>query len=361
LIYRLTFQSALDTITIVNLKNLSERLNLSPTTVSRALNGYPEVSESTRARVLKAANLHGYRPSHHAQRLAAGKSHALAHIIPTSQNDLLGPHFADVVAGASSAAGNNGYELLFSVVDDAEQETAYRSLVASGRADGVIVHAPLTDDARIPLLLSLGIPFVVHGRSSEITASYHFLDVDNLRALRRATQLLIDFGHTRIALLNGTERWNYAARRRAGYLDALAANNIPVNEALMFHGGLTEHYGYQTTQTLLQGAGPVPTAIVSSGVLPAYGALRALQEHGLIVGQDISLITYDDRLSYFANDGEIPLFTSVRSSIRDAGARVVEMLVQVIEAQHGRQTTDWFAEIWEAELVIGSSTGPCPG
>jgi LacI family transcriptional regulator len=339
----------------MNLKQLADHLKLSPTTVSRALNGYPEVSEATRARVAKAARDLRYRPSHHAQRLAQGQSKTIGHVIPHSQHTLLGAHFADIMAGASEACASLGYEMLFSMVDDADEEALYRDLATSGRVDGVILHGPLIEDRRIHLLTELQLPFVVHGRSSAIDLAYDWLDVNNLRAIQRATEFLLDLGHTQIALLNGIEHMNYAARRRRGFVNAFTLRGMTPSSQLMFTGELTEAYGYSVMGELMRSSKP-PTAVVSSGILIAFGALRAAQAQSLSVGQDVSIVTYDDQLSYLQNSGDIPLFTSVRSSIKAAGRRIIEMLVERINNADGTTAT----ELWEAELVIGRSTAP-PG
>ena len=85
----------------MNLKELASKLGLSPTTVSRALNGYPEVNEETRARVLAAANRHNYRPNTRAIRLATGRAMAIGHVVPvSSKHEMVNPVFADFIAGA---------------------------------------------------------------------------------------------------------------------------------------------------------------------------------------------------------------------------------------------------------------------
>ena len=337
----------------VNLKELSSLLNLSQTTVSRALNGYPEVGEKTRLRVLEAAQKYNYHPSSSAKRLAMGRAHTVGHVVPQNEDhSMINPHFSDFIAGAGETYSRFGYDMLISVVPEEDQEKSYRELAKSGRVDGVIVHGPLQDDPRIELLENLQLPFVVHGRTEDFKDRYCWLDVNNRRSFKRATDFLLDLGHTRIALLNGLEEMDFAFRRRTGYESALVARGLEVDQSLIFSSDLIEPYGYDVTKKLLRQS-PMPTAIVTSSVLTALGVVRATQESGLQVGRDVSVVTFDDQLSFMQYPG-VPLFTSVRSSIKDAGRRVAEILLDRIANPDG----ELVQELWETDLVVGRSTGP---
>ena len=336
----------------MNLKQLSESLGLSQTTVSRALNGYPEVKEETRARVIEAARLHNYRPNLRARSLATGRAQAIGHVLPIStRHELVNPIFADFVAGAGEIYTQAGYEMLLSIVPDDDEATAYSNLQARGAVDGVVLHAPVMADARIGLLRDLGLPFVVHGRASEVERGYDFVDVDNRRAFRRATDFLIELGHRRIGLVNGSETLDFAHRRREGYSAALAAAGLPLRDGLMASGEMTEQFGYRTAAQQLRLPDP-PTGFVVASIIAALGVRRAVEEQGLALGRDVSVVTFDDELSYLANSGDVPMFTAVRSSIRDAGRQVAEMLLRRIDCpQIPPQSL-----LLEADLVIGRST-----
>ena len=337
----------------MKLKGLSELLGLSQTTVSRALNGYPEVSEETRRKVMQAAEAHSYQPSSHARRLATGRTHTIGHVVPLSSHEMINPHFSDFIAGAGEAYARLGYDMLISVVPEADQERVYRSLASGRKVDGVIVHGPKAVDPRLELLKSLDIPFVVHGRSDDPPESYSWLDVNNKRSFVRATQFLADLGHARIELLNGLEDMNFARRRRAGFLEGLASRNIRPNPEIMFSDEMIEPNGYRRMQQML--AMPQrPDAVLTSSLLLAMGVARALQEAGLKPGRDVSIITHDDRFSFLQDISAVPMFTATRSSIRDAGRRCAEMIIDL--ANHPGHAP--IQELWEAELVVGASTGP---
>ncbi|AML52930.1 substrate-binding domain-containing protein [Falsihalocynthiibacter arcticus] len=340
----------------MNLKSLSDILGLSQTTVSRALNGYPEVSEKTRLKVLAAARKHHYSPNTRAQSLATGRAMAIGHVIPMSNNhEMVNPIFGDFIAGAGVAYSNAGYDMLLSIVQDDDEEQAYRRMAARGSVDGIIVHGPRKDDPRVALLQEIGLPFVVHGRMMGNDKGYSWLDINNTRSFKRATDLLLDLGHRRIALLNGLETMDFASRRRAGFVEAISERGIAPDPSLMFSTEMTEQFGYDISRKLLADDNP-PTAIITSSYLMAIGIRRAIGRAGLLMGRDVSVVTHDDDLSYLRNGDSIPTFTATRSSVRDAGSQCAKILLQSITSG----STQPVQELWEAELMVGSSTGPAP-
>ena len=334
----------------VNLKQLSQRLGLSQTTVSRALNGFPEVSEKTRARVREMAQELNYRPSVTAHTLATGKTRTIGHIVPVSEHRMINPHFTDFLAGASEAYAERGYELLLRAAHPEYEEAIYREFAERRRVDGVVVHGPRREDRRIRLLQEIGLPFVVHGRAFEDNAGYSWLDVNNRAAFRLLTNHFCENGHRQIGLVNGLEDMNFAELRRKGFELALQDNGLVANPQFMFSADMTEPYGYRATREMLQGD-EGPTAIIYSSVLCAMGGVRAMGELGLRIGRDVAVGTFDDRLSFLQPEtgGAVdPFFTCIASSIQDAGRRVAEMLIEQIAdpelpPQH---------ELWEAKLNI---------
>ena len=340
----------------MNLKELSRNLGLSQTTVSRALNGYPEVSDSTRKRVEAAAKAFNYRPNNRAKGLATGQALAIGHVIPVStRHEMVNPIFGDFIAGAGESYSREGYEMLLSVVADDDELRVYDSLWKRRAVDGVVLHSPRMNDPRIPFLQEIGMPFAVHGRASGCESPYTWLDVNNRRAFERATDLLIDLGHRRIALINGLEHMDFAHRRRGGYETSLRTHGLRVDPDLMDSGEMTEVFGYETTRAMLGGPNP-PTAVICSSLISALGARRAIEERGLKMGKDVSVVTHDDVLSYLENGRDLPIFTATRSSVREAGRRLAQMLLHRIS--HPELPLQ--QELLEAELMIGSSTGPAP-
>ena len=340
----------------MNLKQLSDQLGLSQTTVSRALNNYPEVKEETRERIKLAARKYNYRPNTRATGLATGRTKTIGHILPMNSTEVFNPIFGEFIAGASQAYSKRGYELSLTMAKEDSEEAIYREIASKGSVDGVIVHAPRVNDSRISLLQELQLPFVIHGRDFRNTSEYSWIDMNNRRAFYQATKLLTDLGHKRICLINGSETLNFAVRRRQGYVDALEDEHIGANPELMYSGDLTESNGYSAAVNALAQTN-TPTAFLVSSYVGALGVRRAIHNAGLEMGRDISVIIHDDELSYFHNDGDIPQFTATRSSVRDAGERAGMMLLDIIDQPSRAPLT----ELLDAPLTIGASTGPVKG
>jgi len=196
---------------------------------------------------------------------------------------------------------------------------------------------------------------VIHGRVSDATEPYCWVDMNNTHAFRRATDFLLDLGHRRIALVNGLENMDFAIRRRAGFEEAFEARGLAHDTALMSADEMTEQYGHDTARRLLALPEP-PTAFLVSSIIPAIGVRRAIEEIGLRMGRDVSVITHDDDLSYLKNGGDVPVFTATRSSVREAGRRAGRMLLGIVEDPE----TGFRQDLLEAELILGLSTGPVP-
>jgi LacI family transcriptional regulator len=291
-----------------------------------------------------------------AKGLATGRTHAIGHVIALSNShEIVNPVFADFISGAGEVYARAGYEMVLRVVADEDEPNAYRGLIARGAVDGVIVHAPKTHDPRIALLSELGVPFVVHGRTSVSETPFSWVDMNNQRAFRRATEFLLDLGHRRVALINGLEWMDFAARRRNGYLQALATAGIAPDPALMRSAEMTEPFGYRAGVELMRLPDP-PTAFIASSMLVAYGLRRALVDQGLRLGRDVSVVTHDDDLSYLPNGGEVALFTATRSPVREAGRRAAEMVLELVDTPSAGPMTC----LLEAALIVGDSTGPAP-
>lgn len=339
----------------MNLKELAKHLSLSQTTISRALNGYAEVGEATRIRVHAEAQRLGYSPNAHARRLATGRANAIGHVFPTDRSVTIDPLFADFIAGASEVYAAHGFDAMIHASGQEDELSVYRRYAQAGAVDAVVVLGPRIVDERITLLKELGLPFIVHGRQGDSSNNFGWLDVDNLGAFYRATKLLVDFGHRRVALLNALEHQTFAYHRRQGYERALQEGGIKSEPSTAWAGAMTEENGYLETRRLLA-LDERPTALLMGNMLLVSGAMRAIHERGLIIGKDISLIAHDDGLPFLNAEGLTPALTTTTSSIRSAGGRVAELLLAQIENPESEMPN----ELWNVDLIVRGSTGPAP-
>lgn len=339
----------------MNLKELSTLLKLSQTTVSRALNGFPEVNETTRARVKAAAELHGYRPSAAARRLATGQSGTLGVVFPRERNLLGDLIFTEFLGGCVDRASELGYDVTLAMArGQATEESVYRRAVRSARVDAMILSSPLIEDPRVDLMREIKMPYLLHGRTRN-AASFPYLDIDNEGAFLKATKLLTDLGHRRIALLNGEARYNFAQDRERGFRAALMQSGIAADPQLISGYLMIEEHGLrQATRLLDLPAELRPTAFVCSSIAQAQGVMRVALARGLRIGKDISLIAHDDRLHDIRAETFDPPLTATQSSIGEAGKRVVELLIAMLRDPSAPLPN----EVWPVDLVVRASTGP---
>lgn len=340
----------------MNLKELSQILGLSQTTISRALNGYPEVNEETRQRVMKAAKETGYRPNRAAQRLATGKAGSIGLIMPISPDHSSDMHFAEFQSGLAEASIVHDFHFVIMPSKAEDEEEAIRWLVSSGSVDGYYLAYVREKDPRIAMAKSLSLPFIVHGRSFGLDLDYPFLDVDNEGAFYDATRFLLQQGHKRIALLNGQGDLDFAHRRRLGTEKALAEKGLLLDPRHTRHSFMGDEQGYRGMKEIL-GLPDRPTAVLCASTVLALGAVRAMNEFGLKLGVDVSLIAHDDELPLLKPENfSIPL-TTTRSSLRAAGKRIGERLIAMINQSEPALPEQ---ELWKVELVVRASTGPAP-
>ena len=340
----------------MKLKDLANELGLSQTTVSRALNGFPEVNEETRARVAEAASRLGYRANASARRLATGRSGAIGVPLPLQRSLHFGPHTSEFLSGISERLAQHEIDIVVTPIDADDEVPVFKRLAASKRVDALVLSAPTPNDSRIAALTELGMPFLLHGRAEGVNIPHAWLDIDNEGAFRRATSHLIDLGHTRIAMINGPEDQTFAIHRDRGYRGALQSRGLNIDPGLVAGGRFTDENGFRIAQAMLERR-PRPTAFLAGSMMTALGVFRAIRAAGLELGKDVSMIAHDDVFPYLNADNMVPSMSTTRSSMRAAGARIAELLLQM---QEGKDPAE-IHELWPVELVLRESTGPAKG
>ncbi|RED10675.1 LacI family DNA-binding transcriptional regulator [Pontivivens insulae] len=341
---------------MATLKEIGLELGLSPATVSRALNGFPEVSAKTRDRVREAAERLGYRANRNAQRLVSGRSGMVGMIVKTRADLRADQTFMEILMGLSAALADRDTDLVLAVDQGRDPVAAYRRMLERDMVDGFILNAPVMDDPRINFLREAGVPFVLHGRD-RLDADYPFFTIDNYAVAAESVQLLAALGHKRIAFLNGPVLYSHAVRRRAGYLDAMARFGLPVAEGALTHDEPSEAAGYRQAVSLLAGQrGAPPTAFICSSTLLAEGVMRAAKDRRLSVPEDVSVMAHDDDLPLLRAISFTPALTVTRAPLREACIPVATALMDLI----GGTDPAELQTLTRAELVVRDSTGPAP-
>ncbi len=332
----------------MSIRQLARKLDLSITTVSRALAGYSDVSKATQDRVKIAAREMGYRPNASARNLKLGKANAIGLVMP-----MVGPggdpFLSELISGVSAALAAHDLDLVITAADDIKGAmTAIQRLADARKVDGMIVPRTRWNDQRVDLLLDMGLPFVTHGRTARAD-EHAWLDIDGELAFEEATARLMDLGHKRIALVGAPQEFTYARHREAGFRKALAARGLePAAVASTTSARFAD--GEQAAARLLE-ATPRPTALLCATDQLAIGALAALRKHGLKAGADISVIGYDDLAISAHTD---PALTTMRQSIADESGELVRLMLASMAGKPAAETQT----LWRATLVTRASDGP---
>lgn len=337
----------------VTLKDIAAELGLSPATVSRALNGFAEVNEATRARVTEAAERLGYAPNPMARRLVGGRSGLIGMVVPGAGDVSADPSFMEVLAGLGAALTRHGLDLVLHVAPDDNDLEALQRLIRRNTFDGFIVIAPRVEDGRFAALYDAGVPFVVHGRRGGTSHAYDHYDIDNRVAGRTMAEHLIGLGHERIALINGPAHLAYAAERRAGHLEALAAAGVPTDDDLMPHEAPSHETGRRIAARLLDRPDP-PTAFACSSTAIASGVYAAAGERRLEIGTDLSVGAHDDAPPHIRSQDFVPPLTVTVAPLTDACEPLAAMIARRIEAPE----IEAMGNVAPVRLVARASTGP---
>ncbi len=308
----------------VTIKDLAQELGLSITTISRALNGYPDVGDKTRERISEVAQRLGYRPNRNAQRLVTRRTHNVAWVQQDNDRKFVDPHFVEVMAGVLRGARALNYDVVLTSETPEHEMSVYDRYVNDNSVDGFIVDLPRENDRRVSFLLDAGRPFVVHGRDGR-PGAYGWVDIDNYGNFYQLARLFVANGHRHLAFINGDESFTYALHRRRGVDDALADAGLPPASVRVLNSlHPMGDAGFGLTQQALED--PRVTAILYSS------ALMAVEGHAAIVRnapeRPLAIATMDDELHYIDLTPFAGQFTRVRSSLREAGGALIAELVR---------------------------------
>jgi LacI family transcriptional regulator len=337
----------------MNLKELSDILGLSQTTVSRALNGYADVSETTRQRVVDMAQKNGYKPNAMARRLAMGKADAIGLVYPLDATYLGDPRFLEMLEGLTARFNEEHIDVLIASAGKDDELETYQRLIRAHRVDGLIVARTHLEDARIRFLRKSKFPFVSYGRTSE-PSGFAWFDFDNALGTRLAVERLVSLGHRRIGYIHADLDLNFAAQRHSGFVFAMQAAGLPVEPELICESGFLRRSAYAMMNRLL--SLPVrPTAVIVDNNQAGVGVIRALAEAGLCLGRDFSLIIYDGLPEDIILDPQNVTFIEQPTPDR-VGHKLAELMLGVMQGTPKSQ----LQVLWKPLLHPGRSDGPVP-
>ncbi|ASY65835.1 putative HTH transcriptional regulator (plasmid) [Sinorhizobium sojae CCBAU 05684] len=334
------------------IRHLAEHLDVSIGTVSRALNGRPDVNEETRKRVLEAARKFGYVPNQSGRSLRQGTTNIIGFMIQTGteitgQGDTF---FMSVFDGVQEVFARHKLDLVALLCSSQEDPTEYlRRAVARGFADGLILSATQRHDARVQLLAERNIPFVTLGRTLT-DAGQPWLDLDFEGMAQSSIDRLVARGHRRIAITRPHDDANLGYIFVERCREALAAHGLTLQENLIFRSTPNEAGGYQIGRDLLA-LDQRPTAIVLINEMIAIGFYRALSEAGVSPGSDIAVIGRHSPHAHFLS----PSLTCFRLSLHDLGVALAQTLLSSMPTFAHHYPDAPANRLWPMELVDGES------
>ena len=331
----------------LTIRDIARLAGVSKSTVSLVLNNRPRVDPETRARVLQVMEEHNYVPSVTATALGkGGASPFIGMIVP----GLTWRMVASINFGVASAVERTNYEIiLYTSTNDRDYRGVVDRVLGTNVVSGMLV---VTHDQPVEPLIELqrtGMPVVLLN-----TLGAHVdlpsVESDSYGGARAAVQHLLEFGHRRIACIEGPEHYPCCVDRNKGYVDALAAAGITIDADLIRPGGFRPDEAHRQTVDLLCRPDR-PTAIFAHNDPMAYAVLDAVEECGLRVPDDVSVVGFDDIVS---SAHVRPALTTVRQPFEEMGRQAAEMLLGALSYEggpprHVRMPTD---------LAVRDSAGP---
>ncbi|RIH86740.1 Catabolite control protein A [Meiothermus luteus] len=323
----------------VTLSDVAREAGVSPSTVSRVINGTARVDARKREAVLRAIERLGYRPNLMAKGLAQGRSLTIGVVT----QEISSPYYGEMLKGVEQALEGTSYHPIFASGHwRADQEEAALKVLVGRQVDGLIVMDGSVPQERL-LELAQSMPVVVVGRS---IPGLRCLGIDNAQGAYEGTRHLIELGHRRIAHIAGPQSHPDAIERLRGYRKALEGAGLPFDPALVVEGDYLEPSGLLAVEALLA-RGALFTAIFAANDQMAYGANVALYRRGIRVPHDVSLVGFDDlpSSSYFT-----PPLTTVRQPGLEMGWEAARLVLALLEGH------DYTPKPLAARLVVREST-----
>ncbi|WP_058300859.1 LacI family DNA-binding transcriptional regulator [Gorillibacterium timonense] len=333
----------------MNIKKIAQLAGVSVSTVSKIINDYPEISEDTKLRVRKIMNDTGYIPSNSAKTLATKTSHLIGVIFAGKLNiDMTHPFFVEVVNAFKKQMGILGYDLLFFSNEKFQGRGDYPARCRHFHVDGCILLSGEELEPSIRELDASDIPCMGVDLTLSGPNSAH-INSDNREMAELVVNHFSGLGYGQLGYLGSTESSEMSREREAGYREAMKKQGLPIREEWFLHAdSFYEDAGYWAMKQLLT-KGPLPRAIWAASDLLAFGAYRALNEHGLRIPEDVALVGCDDiEASRYIR----PSLTTIRQDKETIGKYAALLLFDLINQQCSSPSLKV-----KPELIIRESCG----
>jgi LacI family transcriptional regulator len=329
--------------------DVAKKLNISIYTVSRALDGYEDVADKTRERVIQTANEMGYAPNRAARQLRRQKAETIGFVVPAIAKRMSEPFSAEFIAGVGEELAARNFDLLISkAATDETEQNLYQRWVNSHKVDGFILNRIRRHDWRVNHLTRWGIPFVGLGKSQD-AIKYPCIRIEGAGAYLELVDHIQKNGFSRFAFVGGPADLINHIERLRWFKAALKKSDLEVDSSNIVSTDMSSTGGYEAARRLLMISNP-PDAIVCVNDETAFGVLHALHEIGLVVGTDVAVAGFEGVQD--SHHTEPPLTTL---DIPVAG--IAQQLVQLLIDYINNQTMEIREIVIEPQLVVRSSTG----
>ena len=337
----------------ITIYDLAEKLQLSPATVSRALNDDSAINNKTRRAIRQLAMELGYRPNTFARNLRNRKTNTIGVIV----HELSSNFITSALAGIEKVTAEAGYDLIIAhSSENHEKEAANAKDLFQKRVDGLIASLALSTESldHFRRFNDLGIPVVFFDRVEEKSSSTKVI-INNYKCGYDATQHLIEQGCKRIVLVTAHLQRNVYGQRHQGYTDALAANGIPYNAEYVMVKDLSEQAGVEAAMEILQ-MDPRPDGVFITNDFSAAICMQTLKKNGIKIPQDIAVVGFnDDPISTIIE----PNLTTIRYPGMDMGEVAARTLINHLSGISGLQQIKTI--VVHSDLIIrGSSVKRTP-
>jgi LacI family transcriptional regulator len=331
----------------VTIYDIAKKLNVSPTTVSRALKDHFSIGKETTLAVKALAEKLNYQPNKIASNLRKSKTHTIGVIVSWINR----PFISSAISGIEEVAYEAGYNVIIAQSNDSYlKEVANTGTLYSNRVDGLIISLAMeTDkfDHFVPFQKK-GIPLVFFDRAS-VSLEVDKVVIDNFAAAYKATEHLIAIGCRKIAHFAGSPKRNIYKRREEGYIKALQDNGLPINESLIIHTGLSQEDGWKSTELLLNQPN-LPDAIFSANDTAAVSAIQFIKQRGLCIPEDIAVVGFN-------ND---PISSIIEPSLTTISQPAFEMgkiaAKQLLKSKENKDIITSETVVLKTELLIRNSS-----
>lgn len=336
----------------VTIKDIAKQLDISPSTVSRALKNHPDISPKTKKAVMELARDLNYQPNTIALSLRKKQTNTIGVIIP----EIVHFFFSTVISGIEDIAYNAGYNIILCQTNESyEKELIDTRALLQSRVDGILASftKETSDFSHFEDPFNRGIPIILFDRIySGLNTSK--VIVDDFHGAYSAVKYLIETGCTKIAHLSGPDELSISKDRKDGYLKALNDHGLEVNEQYIRENhAITEvEEGYKIMKSLLE-LDDIPDAVFSNNDLSAIGAMKAIRDAGLTIPNDISVVGFSDwMMSAFVD----PALTTVSQPGFEMGQEACRLFIQQVKDQAMGKPFEPVTKVLKTKLVVRDST-----